>query len=42
MLAEDYPYAWWEGQCKHDASKVAVNAGNYIRIGDGVGSDSDV
>jgi len=44
MLDKDYEYKldFTEQQCKHDPSKVAVKAGNYIRIGGHHGSDSDV
>jgi len=44
MLDKDYEYnvPAKEQQCKHDPSKVAVKAGNYIRIGAGIGRDSDV
>jgi len=41
MLDKDYEYnvPAKEQQCKHDPSKVAVKAGNYIRIGTGINSD---
>jgi len=44
MLDKDYEYKvdFNEQQCKHDPSKVSVKAGNYIRIGNNDGSDSDV